>query len=151
MKLSNLSQTLAQAAFGILVLCAFALNATRAEANNRYENYQGQGVWSFDSDKQSIKVFIKGLSVYAQTRDSADLLPAIRLKKINSNLLNDYTDHYVLIEDFNNNGWQDIGVLKSVGFDGKSVNSMSHYCYAVFEYQPDFYGFRAHSSKTVCF
>jgi len=122
--------------------------ALSVQANNRYENYQGQGTWSFSSNKQSVQVFIKGSYVYAQAQNQKQL-PAARLKRVNSNLLNDYTGQYIVIEDFNNDGWQDIGVLKSVGFTGNRELQYEH-CYAVFDYVPGFYSFRSRPSKTVC-
>jgi hypothetical protein len=132
----------------IFLSVSLLFSAASVQANNRYENYQGQGIWSFRSDKQAVQVFIKGSNVYAQVQSQTQL-PATRLKRVNSNLLNDYTGQYIVIEDFNNDGWQDIGVLKSVGFTGNRECQGEH-CYAVFEYVPGFYSFRSKASKTVC-
>ncbi len=117
-----------------------------AQANNRYENYQGQGTWSFNSAKQSVQVFVKGAYVYAQTQKE---LPASRLKRFNSNLLNGFTEQFIVIQDVNNDGWQDVAVLKSVGFAGNG-DSRNARCYAVFEYVPGVYSFKTRPGKTVC-
>ncbi len=132
------------------VVCGLSLlfMSVSVQANNRYENYRGQGNWSFNSNKQAVQVFIKGSYVYARAQ-SQPPLPATRLKRVNSNLLNDYTGQYIVIEDFNHDGWQDVAVLKSIGFSGNRELAYEH-CYAVFDYVPAFYSFRSKASKTVC-
>lgn len=112
-------------------------------ANSRYSNYRGQGVWTSDSSLQSINVTLKGSSLYAQIAGAK--LPAIRLKTINSELLNEYTEQFVKLQDYTGDGNTDIAILKSVGFAG------ANRCYSVFEYIPSFYSFRGKSSKTICF
>ena len=115
-------------------------------ATDRYVNYESQGLWTSVSSKPAVKVFIEGSAVKAKllTESSGADLPAIKLKTINSLLLNEYTEDYIKIQDFNNNGQVDIGILKSVGYGG------SKRCYSVFEYQPDFYSYSSRATKTIC-
>lgn len=130
---------------GSLMLISFG-----ASANNRYINADGQGKWFSDSGESVVEVFIKDASVYAKikaqsinTKNALDL-PATKLKKINSNLLNEYTEQFIVIRDFNKDNLMDVGVLKSVGYGSGDR------CYSVFEYQPDFYSFSSRASKTIC-
>ncbi|MEE9326330.1 MAG: hypothetical protein V3U71_03465 [Cocleimonas sp.] len=119
-----------------------ALLLSTAHANNRYTNYEGQGVWNSVSSEPVVRVTIQGSTVKVNTTSSN--LPEISLKKVNSHLLNEYTEHYIRIQDYNNDGFVDIGVLKSAGLGGSKL------CYAVYAYKPDFYSFSARASKTIC-
>lgn len=130
---------------GLFILMSFS-----ASANNRYINTDGQGIWVSDAGEPVVEVYIKGASVYAKLKAQSEKtknvinLPATKLKKINSNLLNEYTEQFVLIRDFNKDNLMDVGVLKSVGYGSGDR------CYSVFEYQPDFYSFSSRASKTIC-
>lgn len=120
-----------------------------ASANNRSANAEGQGRWIYDQSNPAIEVFIQGSSVYAKTigqskSSASPNLPAIKLKKVNSPLLNEYTEQFIKIQDFNNDMLMDIGILKSVGYGG------GERCYSVFEYKPNFYSFSSRATKTVC-
>ncbi len=125
----------------IMAICLFGA----ATATDRYVNYESQGVWSSVLSKPAVKVFIENSVVKAKllTESKVDL-PAIKLKKINSLLLNEYTEHYINLQDFDNDGLLDIGVLKSVGYGGGKR------CYSVFEYKPDFYSYSSKVKKTIC-
>ena len=129
-----------------LILISVFIMSASAIANDRYINYDGQGVWTTESNTPAVKVYIQGASVYAGiiAQNNNIELPPIRLKRVNSNLLNEYTDHFIRIQDFNNDGWQDVAILKSAGYGTSTL------CYSVFEYQPDFYSYSPHASKTIC-
>ena len=118
--------------------------STTVTANNRYINFDGQGVWTSNSSTPAVRVYIKGSYLYAQAKNRKLKLPATKLKRVNGNLLNEYTHEYIRIQDFNHDKFADIGILKSVGYGG------SNRCYAVFEYLPKFYSYKARSKKTVC-
>ena len=126
-----------------LITLLFGLTVSSATANNRYTNFDGQGVWTENSSSPAIEVTLKGSALYAKLADQK--LPAIRLKTINSRLLNEYTEQYIKMQDYSGDGYTDIAVLKSVGFAG------ANRCYSVFEYLPSFYSFRSRSSKTICY
>ena len=126
-----------------LITLLFSLTVSSATANNRYTNFDGQGVWTENSSSPAIEVTLKGSALYAKLADQK--LPAIRLKTINSRLLNEYTEQYIKMQDYSGDGYTDIAVLKSVGFAGENR------CYSVFEYLPSFYSFRSRSSKTICY
>lgn len=111
-------------------------------ANDRYINYEGQGIWTSGSGSPVVQVTLKGSSVYAKVIGQD--LPDIRLKTINSELLNEYTERFIMMQDYTKDNFTDIAVLKSVGFGG------ANRCYSVFEYLPDFYSFRSRSTKTIC-
>ncbi len=113
-------------------------------ANNRYGSYEGQGRWTSTSITPTVEVYLKGSSIYAKPQDKTLDMPATRLKRVNSNLLNEYTEQFILLEDFNGDSYQDIGVLKSIKLGGNSL------CYSIYEYQPAFYVYRSRASKTVC-
>jgi cbb3-type cytochrome oxidase subunit 1 len=136
MKLLNAMKTLT-VSFLMMVLML-----STAYPNNRYTNYEGQGVWNSVSSEPVVRVTIQGSTVKVNAIASG--LPAISLKKVNSHLLNEYTEHYIKIQDYNNDGFVDIGVLKSAGLGGSKL------CYAVYAYKPDFYSFSARASKTIC-
>jgi len=127
-----------------LLALSICLIATNAIANDRYNNSEAQGVWKSAADSPALEVFIKGSSIYAKLGGKSQDLPAIRLRKINNNLLNEYTNEYIRLEDYNRDGLTDIAVLKSVG---KRKNK---HCYSVFEYKADFYSFSSHATKTIC-
>lgn len=120
----------------------FLLVMFNISANSRYINAEGQKLWVSDEGEPVVEVFIKGASVFAKVR--AVDLPAIELKKINSNLLNENTEQFILIRDFNQDGLMDVGVMKSIGYGSGDR------CYSVFEYKPAFYSFSSRVSKTVC-
>lgn len=118
-------------------------------ANTRYNNSAEMYTWVSGDSAPVVEVFIKETSVFAKIKakstDHNNLeLPAIELKHLNSRLFDEYKDHYILIQDFNSDTFQDIGVMKSIGYGG------ANRCYSIFEYQPAFYSFRSHASKTVC-
>lgn len=113
-------------------------------ANNRYGSYEGQGRWSSASTTPVVEVYLKGAYIYAKSFIRSFDLPESQLKTINSNLLNEYKDQFILVEDFNNDSFNDIGVLKSAGLGGSPL------CYSIFEYMPEFYVYRSKSNKTVC-
>jgi len=133
----------------IVIVPFLLLSMFNVSANNRYTNAEGQGKWIYDQSAPAIEVFIKGSSVYAkiyaQSKSNASVdLPAIQLKKVNSPLLNEYTEEFIKIQDFNQDKLMDIGILKSVGYGG------GERCYSVFEYQPNFYSFNSRATKTIC-
>lgn len=127
----------------IFVFSTFLL-AFSAIANDRYTNYQAQGEWYSSVSNPSVKVFIKGTFLYAQAMDDRLNFPPVRLKRVSGRLLNEYTNEYIRIQDFNHDKYDDVGVLKSVSYGG------SNRCYAIFEYQPGFYSYKSRSTKTVC-
>ena len=133
----------------VSIVTLLFLSMFNASANNRYINTEDQGKWIYDQSNPAIEVFIQDSSVYAkiitQSKSSAsENLPGIRLKTVNSLLLNEYTEHFIKIQDFNNDAFADIGILKSVGYGGGDR------CYSVFEYKPSFYSFSPRATKTVC-
>jgi len=103
-----------------------------------------QTEWFSNYGTPSVKVYIKNAFVYAQVSKRNLDLSATKLKYVNGRLLNEYDTDYIQIKDYNGDGYSDIGVLTSVGYGG------SNQCYAVFEYLPDFYGYKTRSKKTVC-
>lgn len=117
-----------------------------AVATDRYENYEGQGVWNSVSSQPPVTVFIDGTAVKAKflSDSSENELPAIKLKTISSLLLNEHTAEYIKINDYNDDGYHDIAVLKSIG------NSGGKKCYSVFPYKPDYFSFSSRPIKTVC-
>ena len=117
-----------------------------ASTTDRYENYEGQGVWNSVSSQPPVRVFIDGTTVKVKllTESSENELPAIKLKTISSLLLNDHTADYIKINDYNDDGYNDIAVLKSVGYSGNKK------CYSVFPYKPDYFSFSSRPIKTVC-
>lgn len=129
----------------IVTLGAF-LTAFSLAAHDRYVNYEGQGIWTSEINQPAVKVFIQASSVKVKllSDSKSNDLPAITLKRINSHLLNEYTSHFIKIQDFDKDGWMDIGVLKSAGVAGSKL------CYSVFEYKPDFYSYSSRVTKTVC-
>lgn len=128
----------------IIFSLAVLIVATSAIANNRYVNYEGQGVWSANSSTPAVRVYIKGSYIYARLNNRSLKLPPTKLKRVNGNLLNEYTADYIHIQDFNHDKFLDIGILKSVGYGG------SNRCYAVFEYLPKFYSYKSRSRTTAC-
>ena len=127
----------------ILSIVIISLLVSNTFANNRYNNYQGQGVWFSESGMPLVEVTIKGAYVYAHLRDQK-VLPAVKLKSINSELLNEYTEKFILLQDYNADDFNDVAVLKSVGYGG------ANRCYSVFEYVPSVFSYRSRSTKTVC-
>lgn len=127
---------------GFVSFLMMTLLLSTAQANNRYTNYEGQGVWNSVSSQPVVRVTIQASTVKVNTTSSN--LPEISLKKVNSDLLNEYTEHYIRIQDYNNDGFVDIGVLKSAGLGGSKL------CYAVYPYKANFYSFSARASKTIC-
>lgn len=127
-----------------LISLLFILVATNAMSNDRYANYEAQGEWYSNSTNPAVKVFIRGSYVYAELRNRKQNLPATKLKRVNGVLLNEYTNQFIRIQDFNSDKFADIGVLKSVSYGG------SNRCYSVFVYSPKFYTYKSKSSKTVC-
>jgi len=103
-----------------------------------------QTEWFSNSGIPNVKVYIKNAFVYAQVSKRDLDLSANKLKYVNGRLLNEYGAEYIQIKDYNGDGYSDIGVLTSVGYGG------SNQCYAVFEYLPNFYGYKTRSKKTVC-
>ncbi|MEE9445751.1 MAG: hypothetical protein V3V19_08820 [Cocleimonas sp.] len=120
-----------------------ATTATNASANDRYISFDGQGIWSSDSSSPAVEVSIKGRYVYAQFVDENNF-PALRLKRFNSSLLNEYTEQFVKLQDYNKDGYLDIAVLKSASYGGDSL------CYSVFNFLPNLYTYDARKSMTVC-
>ena len=114
-----------------------------AYANERYTSFDGQGLWTSDSNSPAVEVSIKGQYVYARFV-SDNNFPAIRLKRFNSNLLNEYTEQFIKLQDYNKDGYLDIAVLKSAGYGGSDL------CYSVFKFRPDFYTYDGRKSMTVC-
>jgi len=130
--------------FSLSILIVATVVTTAAIADIRGNNYNGQGEWYSNSATPAVKVFIKDAFVYVKLNNRKLNLSPVKLKQVNGNLLNEYTADYILIQDFTQDRFLDIGVLKSVGYGG------SNRCYAVFEYFPKFYSYKSKSRKTVC-
>jgi len=132
--------------FKLLMIIGLLITAFNAVGNDRYINFDGQGIWTTELNTPAVSVFLKDSSVYAKisAQNSANNLPPIRLKRINSDLLNEHTENFIRIHDYNDDGWLDVAVLKSSGY------GLSKLCYSVFEYQPDFYSYSPRVSKTIC-
>ena len=130
--------------FVYTLLAGFLLASTSmALANERYTSFDGQGLWTSDSSSPAVEVSIKGQYVYARFMDDNNF-PAIRLKRFNTNLLNEYTEQFIKLQDYNKDGYLDIAVLKSSGYGGSDL------CYSVFKFRPDFYTYEGRKSMTVC-
>ena len=126
--------------FGLSVLFI----TVSATANDKYANFQGQGEWYSSASNPAVRIFIKGTHVYAESLNRKLNLPATQLKRVNGNLLNEYTTQYIQIHDFNHDGFDDIAVLKSVSYGAGTR------CYSVFSYMPSYYAYKSKSAKTVC-
>lgn len=118
--------------------------AASATANDKYANFQGQGEWYSSASNPAVKIFIKGVHVYAESLNRKLNLSATQLKRVNGGLLNEYTNQYIKVQDFNHDGFDDIGVLKSVSYGAGTR------CYSVFNYMPNYYSYKTKSTKTVC-
>ena len=112
-------------------------------SNERYTSFEGQGLWTSDSSSPVVEVSIKGQYIYAKFIDDNNF-PAIKLKRFNTNLLNEYTEQFIKFQDYNKDGYLDIAVLKSAGYGGSNL------CYSVFKFRPDFYTYEGRKSLTVC-
>ena len=130
--------------FSLSILIVATVVTTAAIADVRDNNYNGQGEWYSNSGTPSVKVFIKEAFVYVQLNNRKLNLSPVKLKQVNGNLLNEYGADFIRIQDFTQDRFSDIGVLKSVGYGG------SNRCYAVFEYSPKSYSYKSKSRKTVC-
>jgi len=127
---------------GLLAMVLVMLSNT-VFSNERYANFDGQGLWTSDSSSPAVEVSIKGRYVYAQFIDDNNF-PAIKLKRFNTNLLNEYAEQFIKFQDYNKDGYLDIAVLKSAGYGGSNL------CYSVFKFLPDFYTYEGRKSLTVC-
>ncbi len=125
---------------GALVL---VVHSNTVFSNERHFNFDGQALWASKSSSPAVEVTIKGRYVYAQFIDD-NKFPAIRLKRFNANLLNEYTEDFIKLQDYNKDGYLDIAVLKSAGYGGSNL------CYSVFKFLPDFYTYEGRKSLTVC-
>lgn len=136
-----------------LALSAFILSvANIALAKDSYTDYKGKGVWESVASQPVFKVFIDKASVKAillnqgsESDSKNNQLPAIRLKSVNNVLFNEYAKDYININDFDHDGWLDVGILKSLGYGGGKR------CYSVYQYKPELYSFSSRASKTACF
>ncbi len=125
----------------LLILIIFSvLVSNNVFANNKSETGQHK---TWHSGNAQFGVWVSILKTNVSVTVWSDV-PAVTLQKVNSHLWNAYDKQYVIINDFNQDGQLDIGVMEGAGLAGNDK------CYAVYEYVPTRFSYRNTSSMMVC-
>ncbi len=97
--------------------------------------------WYLGSGTPDVSVTVVDSKIMAKAWSN---IPSIELQTINTLLLSEHADDYVMIKDYNSDGVLDVGVMKGSGYGGSNA------CYAVYEYDALVYSYRNKASMTVC-
>ena len=118
----------------IIVLCSTAYgNQESAEGLSWYLGHGNPNV--------TVTVTVRKSKLWAKVWSN---IPATELQSLNSLLWNKHRDDYVVINDYNKDGFMDIGVMKGSGYGGSNI------CYSIYLYEPIVYSYNNTSSITVC-